>query len=116
MIDVQKEITRIDRQLAENQHRHQQVEYVELPIRILAVAGMITGMVALLFVLAIKPHEIPPPPKPVALAAVPFDVPAHRPDEATKQRALKKTYELVGSITNAWGSVDVSQEGSVTGP
>jgi hypothetical protein len=55
-----------------------------------------------------QPIKIPPPP-------APFDVPAFVPDEATKIRALKRAYELVGGITDAWGSVDVSKEESVTG-
>jgi hypothetical protein len=79
------------------------------PARI--VMGM-SGMVALLAVAAIQHIEIPRPPE----AAVPFDVPAFVPDEATRRRALRRAYELVGGITDAWGSVDVSKEGSVTGP
>ena len=58
----------------------------------------LSGMVALLFVLA--SIEIPPSPDWV-------------PDEATKRRALRRAYELVRGITDAWGAVDVSKEGSV---
>jgi hypothetical protein len=43
MIDLQKKIAEIDRQLAENQRRHQHIEYVEWPIWILVATVMITG-------------------------------------------------------------------------
>jgi hypothetical protein len=42
MIDLQKKLAEIDRQLAENQRR-QQVEYIELPVWILVAVSMITG-------------------------------------------------------------------------
>ena len=60
----------------------------------------LSGMVALLF-------EIPPSP------TLPFAIPDWVPDEATKRRALRRAYELVRGITDAWGAVDVSKEGSV---
>ena len=65
----------------------------------------LSGMVALLFVLA--SIEIPPSP------TLPFAIPDWVPDEATKRRALRRAYELVRGITDAWGAVDVSKEGSV---
>ena len=43
MIDLQKKIAEIDRQLAENQRRHQHIEYVEWPIWILVATVMVTG-------------------------------------------------------------------------
>jgi hypothetical protein len=45
--------------------------------------------------------------------ALPFAIPDWVPDEATKRRALRRAYELVRGITDAWGAVDVSKEGSV---
>ena len=70
----------------------------------------LSGMVALLFVLA--SIEIPPSPEQQAVA-LPFAIPDWVPDEATKRRALRRAYELVRGITDAWGAVDVSKEGSV---
>ena len=43
MIDLQTKIAEIDRQLAENQRRHQHIKYIEWPIWILVATVMITG-------------------------------------------------------------------------
>lgn len=61
------------------------------------------SMVAVLFMLATTHIEIPPPP-------APFATPDWVPNEAAKHNALKRASELLGSITDAWGSVDVSHE------